>query len=259
MVDSVPWRRVAVTGAASGIGRCFAEALADRGASIAVLDLSEPGLAALVRDLEGRGARVFPHVVDVADGEQVHAAFAAAVQEVGELELVVHCAAVLQPGFFADQSAAHFARAIEVDLLGTVHVARAVLATLSRTRGTLVCLASTAAVHGWPGLSAYSAAKFGVAGFCDALRAEAEPAGVSVTVVFPLLIDTPLLAAPDLPPILRRGRRLPPRMVVEKTLAAAARRRGRVYVPERVRLVAFLHGAVPSLLDWVARRFGLPR
>ncbi len=258
MRDSIPWRRVAVTGAASGIGRCFAEVLAERGAEVAALDVSAAGLEAVARDLAGRGRRVFARAVDVADGEEVRAAFAAVVGEVGELNLVVHCAAVLQPGFFAEQSAADFARAVRVDLVGTANVARAALGTLQRTRGGLVCVASTAAVHGWPGLSAYSAAKFGVAGFCDALRAELAPAGVCFTTVFPLLIDTPLLQVPDLPPILRRGRRLPPRVVVEKTLAAAAQRQGRVYVPEVVRVIAFLHGAAPCVLDWVARRFGLP-
>jgi short-subunit dehydrogenase len=110
-------------------------------------------------------------------------------------------------------------------------------------------------VHGWPTLSAYSTAKFGVAGFCDAVRGELAQEGVGLTTVFPLLIDTPLVQAPDAPPILKQGRRLPPDAVVRKTLTGVARRRARVFVPESVRLVAALHALAPSVLDWYGRKF----
>jgi short-subunit dehydrogenase len=114
-------------------------------------------------------------------------------------------------------------------------------------------------VHGWPGLTAYSAAKFAVVGYADGMRAELAAHGVGVTVVFPLLIDTPLLAHDTLPPILRQGRRIPADRVVRKTLAALARRRRRVFIPGSVRLIAALHGVAPSLLDWYGRQFGVRR
>ena len=114
-------------------------------------------------------------------------------------------------------------------------------------------------MHGWPGLAAYSAAKFGVAGYSEAIRAELALDGVGLTVVFPLLIDTPLLSRPGTPPILQRGRRIPPAVVVRKVLRAVERRRRRVYVPATVRLIAALEGVVPSLLDWYGARFGIAR
>jgi len=77
--------------------------------------------------------------------------------------------------------------------------------------------------------------------------------------VFPLLIDTPLLGRPGTPPILQRGRRIPPAVVVRKTLRAVERRRRRVYVPATVRVIAALEGLAPSLLDWYGARFGIAR
>ena len=247
-------RTVCVTGAGSGIGRAFAEALARAGDVVLLLDVDAQGLAATADVLGARSA-----VADVSDRPGIEAAVAGLLGATDRLDLLVHCAAILGPGTWATQPAEDFERVLRVDFLGTANVIRAALPWLRRARGQVVTLASTAAVHGWPGLAAYSAAKFAVVGFTDGIRTELEREGVGVTTVFPLLIDTPLLSRPGTPPILRRGRRLPPEVVVRKALRAAARRKRRVYVPGAVRLLAALHGLAPSLLDWYGARFGLER
>ena len=249
------WKTALVTGAASGIGRCFAEALARHRTAVGLIDVSADGLAHAGEGLAKSG-RVHTRVADVGDASQVGVAVDALASDLGGIDLVIHCAAILGPGHFAQQSAADFDRLVRIDLLGTANVVRAVLPLLRQSHGAIACLASTAAVHGWPALGAYSAAKFGVAGFCDAVRSELARDGVSLTSVFPLLIDTPLLSGANIPPILKMGKRLPPDVVVRKTLAAVAARHPRVFIPASVRLVAALHGLAPSLLDWYGRRFG---
>jgi NAD(P)-dependent dehydrogenase (short-subunit alcohol dehydrogenase family) len=250
------WRTAIVTGAGSGIGRCFAETLAGRGAAVGLIDVSADGLATVAGALRAQGRRVETRVADVSAQTAVAAALSELTMALGGLDLLVNCAAILGPGHFAEQAADNFERVIGVDLLGTANVIRAALPALRQSRGAIACVASTAAVHGWPGLGAYSAAKFGVAGLCDAIRSELAHEGVALTAVFPLLIDTPLLSGADTPPILKQGRRLPPTAVVDKTLAAAARRQARVFIPASVRFVAALHGVAPALLDWYGRRFG---
>ncbi len=250
------WPRAIVTGAASGIGRCFAETLAARGTVVGLLDLADDGLQAAAAAMRASGGRVETGLGDVSDAAALHPAIDALVLALGGLDLVVHCAAILGPGHFAEQPADAFERVIRTNLLGTANVVRTTLPALRATRGAIACLASTAAVHGWPALGAYSAAKFGVAGFCDAIRGELARDGVTLAVVFPLLIDTPLLTAADIPPILKQGKRLPAATVVQKTLAALARRRARVFIPGSVRLIAALHGVAPSLLDWYGRKLG---
>jgi 3-dehydrosphinganine reductase len=259
MATNPTWQTAIVTGAASGIGCCFAETLAGRGTAVGLIDVSRDGLESAAESLRSSGARVETRVVDVSDAAAVGSAITELVSALGRLDLVVNCAAILGPGHFAQQPAEAFNRVIRVNLLGTANVLRAALPALQQSHGAMACLASTAAVHGWPALGAYSAAKFGVAGFCDAVRAEVARDGVALTSVFPLLIDTPLLSGADIPPILKQGRRLPPQAVVAKTLAAVARRRPRVFIPGSVRFVAALHGLAPSLLDWYGRRIGLPK
>jgi short-subunit dehydrogenase len=257
MAFAKQWQAALVTGAASGIGRCFARELGRRGVALGLIDVSADGLALTADLLSGTSKGAQSRVADVSDANAVTGAVGDLVSQLGGLDLVIHCAAILGPGQFAAQSAADFEKVVCVDLLGTANVLRAVLPAVRRSRGAVVCVASTAAVHGWPALAAYSAAKFGVAGFCDAVRGELRRDGVTLTVVFPLLIDTPLLSGAGIAPILKQGRKLPPESVVKKTLAGAAAGRPRVFVPGSVRLIAALHGLAPSLLDWYGRRFGL--
>jgi NAD(P)-dependent dehydrogenase (short-subunit alcohol dehydrogenase family) len=256
LMEKLTWRTAIITGAASGIGRCFADVLSSHGATVGLIDISEDGLGEASEGIRRRGGRVETRTADVSDAAQVDRAVHDFVDALGGLDLLVNCAAVLGPGRWAEQPIERFEQVIRVDLLGTASVIRAALPALRRNRGAIACLASTAAVHGWPALAAYSAAKFGIAGFCDAIRPELRHDGVSVTAVFPLLIDTPLLRGANIPPILQRGRRLPAAVVVHRTLAAVARRRARVFVPRTVRIIAALHGVAPSLLDWYGSRFG---
>jgi short-subunit dehydrogenase len=251
------FRRVILTGAASGIGRAFARTLAAEGSALGLIDIAADSLRATVAEVGGAGASVRTRVADVSDRAAVDAAISALAEELGGVELIVHCAAALFPGRFLDQPPADFERAIAVDLLGTANVVRAAAPRVAGSRGAIVCLASTAAIHGWPAMSAYSAAKHGVAGFCDAVRSELRASGVALTTVFPLLIATPLLAGAAAAPILAAGKAIPPEVVVRKTLAAVARGKPRVYVPSRVRWIAAAHGLAPAALDWFGRRRGL--
>lgn len=258
-MGAATWRAAIVTGAASGIGRCFAERLAQRGTAVGLIDVSTEGLAATAEAIRARQGRVESRVADVGKA----AALTAAVDELSMvfsgIDLVVHCAAILGPGHFDTQAASQFERVVHVNLVGTANLLRAVLPALRQSQGAVACLVSAAAVHGWPALGAYSASKCGVSGLCDALRPELRREGVTLTAVYPLLIDTPLLRADDIPPILRHGRRLPPDTVVQKTLAGVAAGRARVFIPGSVRVIAALHGLFPSVLDGYGRRVGLRR
>ena len=244
-----------ITGAGSGIGRAFAEALGQRIYDLVLLDVDEAGLRETAAALNQRNIEVSTIAADVTDAARMDGVLA---PHVG-LDLLINCAAILGPGTWARQPAEEFERVVDVDFLGTANAIRASLPWLRRARGQIVILASTAAVHGWPGLSAYSAAKFAIVGYAEGIRPELAGDGIGVTVVFPLLIDTPLLTRPGTPLILQRGRRIAPERVVRKTLRAAERRRRRVFVPETVRVVAALQGLAPSLLDWYGARFGMPR
>lgn len=253
------WRAAIITGAASGIGRRFAQTLAERGTACGLIDVSAGGLAETAAGMRNAGAKVETRVADVSAAEAVRVAVEDVQAALGGIDLVVHCAAILGAGRFESLTASDFERVIAIDLLGTANVVRASLPALRERGGAIACLASTAAVHGWPQMSAYSAAKFGVAGFCDALRPELRQHHISLTTVFPLLIDTPLLRNANDAPILKTGKAISPDKVVDATLAGVASGKARIYIPGTVRLIAAVHGLMPSLLDWYGTKFGLRR
>jgi NAD(P)-dependent dehydrogenase (short-subunit alcohol dehydrogenase family) len=246
-----------VTGAASGMGRRFAQVLAERGDTVFAVDIDAGGLAGTLAGLSPAArarARALP--CDVSSAEAVRALVAAL--GIDRLDLLVTCAAILGPGRFAEQPLDRFARVVQVDLMGTVHAVHAALPLLRRARGRVIIMASTASLHGWPMLAAYSAAKGAVENWSEAIRPELAEERIGLTTVFPLLVDTPMLGGRAPAPILR-GRRITADEVVDKSLRAAARRTPRLYLPATARLVALLHGLAPPLLDLWASRAGLRR
>lgn len=188
---------VLVTGAASGIGRQLCTDLWGReGCSVRLADRDAAGLASIEEELRRAsppdGRLLSSHVVDVASEESVRALSAA----VGEspLDVLVNCAGVLCMGPFERTPIEEVERIVGINLLGTVRVTRSLLPRLlASPRGFIVNIASAAGVFGAPGMAAYSASKFGVVGFSQALRIEL--AGrVGVCAVCPSLVRTAIVA-----------------------------------------------------------------
>ena len=97
------WRTAIVTGAASGIGRCFAETLAAQGTAVGLLDVAADALQSAAGTIRASGRRVETGIGDVSDAVGLGTAVDALVSALGGVDLVVHCAAILGPGHFAEQ------------------------------------------------------------------------------------------------------------------------------------------------------------
>lgn len=168
-----------LTGAGSGIGAALADLLHGRGDEMLALVRSEaraaelasrwPGVRTLVADLEAPLGRL-----DLPD----------------QLDSVVHCAGVVEIGRVAD--GVDVERQVRVNLLAPVELTRRCLPALRAARGTVVFVNSTSGLQANPGWSGYSASKFGLRGFADALRTEEAEHGVRVTSVFPSRTATPM-------------------------------------------------------------------
>src|SRR5262249_6307456 len=117
-------------------------------------------------------ARVLTRVVDVASVEAISKMVESLQGEIDQLDLLINCAAILGPGPFEEQSLSAFASVVAIDLMGTVHMVHATLPWLRRARGRIINMASTASLHGWPELAAYSAVKGAVENFSESIRAE---------------------------------------------------------------------------------------
>jgi len=186
-------RVAVVTGAASGIGRALAVALAREGAELALSDVNEAGLAETRRLAEGLGARVTSERLDVADRAAVERHAARVIAEHGRANLVINNAGVGLGATISDMSYDDLAWLFGINFWGVVHGTKAFLPHLKQSgEGHVVNLSSVFGIIAVPGQGAYNAAKFAVRGFTECLRQELELEGapVSATCVHPGGIKT---------------------------------------------------------------------
>jgi NAD(P)-dependent dehydrogenase (short-subunit alcohol dehydrogenase family) len=181
-------RTAVITGAASGIGRGTALALAKRGCNLALADLNEEGLAetaALARD---SGVEISRHRLDVADREAVAALPEKILAAHGRADLLFNNAGVAIGGTFEQIAEEDFDWLMEINFWGVVRMTRAFLPLLRASgQARIVNVSSIFGIIAPPGHTAYSASKFAVRAFSESLRREleAEGAKIGVTVVHP--------------------------------------------------------------------------
>ncbi|TNM69666.1 SDR family NAD(P)-dependent oxidoreductase [Streptomyces sp. NP160] len=187
-VNSVAGKVCVVTGAGSGIGRALALELAKRGARLALSDVGEAGLAETVQRARALGAQVHTARLDISDREAFFAYARVVVDELGVVHQVYNNAGVASSGTVLTSDWSEYQRVLGINLFGVIHGTQAFLPHLIASGdGHVVNISSLNGFMAQSGLSAYSASKFGVRGFTEALRAEVLAAGqpVGVTVVHP--------------------------------------------------------------------------
>ena len=187
---------VIITGASDGIGAEMARQLAQRHGTKVGLVLaarSRQGLESTAAQCRGLGAHCLVVPTDVAQQDQCRTLIAQAVPHFGHIDTLVNNAGVSAQALFADVQAEdlHWYQSLmQVNLWGSVWCTHAALPHLKARKGRIVAVSSLAGLIGVPGRTAYSATKFAMTGFFEALRAELRSAGVSVTIAFPGVVLT---------------------------------------------------------------------
>lgn len=180
---------IAITGASSGIGAALARELARAGHDLTLVARREERLRALAAELAP--ARVHVVVHDLGDVTRAADWLGAAEDALGPIDVLVNNAGVqiVAPTVSVDPEEGE--RVLAVDLLAPLRLTRAVLpGMLARKRGTVVDIASMAALAPTPGMTHYNAAKAGLAAASEALRGELRGTGVHVVTVYPGIIDS---------------------------------------------------------------------
>ena len=199
----IPYHIALITGGSSGIGLASAKLLAQQGCHVWLAARREELLKSAVSQLEA--LRISPDQIfgftqaDLSNTEQAHKVSSQVTLAVGMPDLLINSAGIVEPGRFTELSLDDFQRQMDVNFYATLYMVKAALpGMLERGDGCIVNIASMASVVGLFGYTAYSASKFAVRGFSEALRSELKPHGIHVMLVYPPDTDTPQLAYDNL-------------------------------------------------------------
>ena len=253
-------KTVLITGAASGIGRLMARKMAARGARLVLWDLAPDRLEDLRAELASAGTPVRIDAFDLAQREAIHEAAARVLGE-GGVDVLVNNAGIVNGRWLLDSSDDDIERSFRVNTLALFTTTRAFLpGMIDRQAGHIVNIASAAGLVGVPRLTDYSASKFAVAGFDEALRLELKRrrSAVVTTIVCPFYIDTGMFAGAKtrfaaLLPILAADD------VAERIVRAIESDRRRLVLPRFVLAALLVRALPPRVFDALMDFFGITR
>ncbi len=188
---SLQGRTAIVTGAAQGIGRAIAEALAQAGADIAVADLDPSRSAETVAAVENIGRKALNLKVNVADAGETKSMVEQVLKVWGKVDILVNNAGITRDGLLLRMKEEDWNLVLQINLNGTFNCTKAVLQPMTKQRyGRIVNIASIVGVIGNAGQANYSASKAAVIGFTKTVGREYASRNVTVNAVAPGFIDT---------------------------------------------------------------------
>ncbi|MDQ0720359.1 NAD(P)-dependent dehydrogenase (short-subunit alcohol dehydrogenase family) [Paenibacillus sp. W4I10] len=179
-----------ITGAGRGMGTTIAKAALNAGHKVVATGRNPDAVVRAIGDSEN--VMVVP--LDVCEPADAHAAVKAAIERFGAIDVLVNNAAHFCGGYFEELTPDQIEHQLQVALVGSMHVTRAILPVMRTQRsGHVISISSGAGISGFEYNSAYSAAKFALEGWMEALAPEVAPFGIHTTIVNPGFFRTEFL------------------------------------------------------------------
>jgi short-subunit dehydrogenase len=253
MLRDLTCRRILITGASSGIGRCLTEQAALQGACVAAAARSADKLEDLARALHGRGADIFPVRADVTVEADRQRLLGAVVDRFGGLDVLVNNAGVAGWGHFATSTEALLRQTMEVNFFAPAELIRLAIPHLTQGRQpAIVNIASMCGRRGLPAWTEYSASKFALCGLTEALRGEMARFDIDVLLILPGLTRSDLSRH-----LLRSEGRMkidfdkgmPPEQVAAGILKALQKNRTETVLGREARWILFVNRLFPWFVD----------
>jgi short-subunit dehydrogenase len=245
---------VLITGAAGGIGSAVAKRFSSAGAKLLLTDLRSDTLDTVVARLLAEGADVVGAAADIAT--ESGRALLTAMSREREVDVLVNVAGINPFGLFAEQTAAEIEKALLINTTAPMLLCHALIPILDRSvEARIVNVGSVFGSIGFPGFCAYSASKFAIRGFSEALRRELADTSIDVHYVAPRATRTALTT--------ERVRAMneelnvamdPPEVVARAVERALRERRREIHVGFPEKLIARINAIVPGVVDRVLRK-----
>ena len=190
---NISGQRILITGAAGGIGSELTLALAEKGAELLLADRDTQKLEQQKLEVQPRGGKAHIFTCDLAAPGMPQTLAGQALAIMGGVDVLVNCAGIASFGMFSDETEEAIEKLWRINVLVPMQLTRALLPQMTaRGSGRIVNLGSIFGSIGFACFTTYSASKFAMRGFSEALRRELEGSGVSVTYVAPRYTKTPL-------------------------------------------------------------------
>jgi NAD(P)-dependent dehydrogenase (short-subunit alcohol dehydrogenase family) len=261
-IESLAGKRCLITGAASGIGRATAIAVAGHGGELFLTDRDGEGLERVAAEILAAGGTVaYFGAADVADHEAVVALAAEVHSRAPSMDVVMNIAGISTWGRIEDLEHEHWRRTIDINLVGPISVLECFVPPMIEAGrgGHIVNVSSVAGLFGLPWHAPYSASKFGLRGVSEVLRFDLRKHGIGVSLVCPGAVRTPLVGTVDIVGVDRESPKMrslvalfEKRAVTADSVAAQI-----VRAIERNRYLVFT-SPDGRFLHWLQRKFSPP-
>lgn len=259
-VRKLAGKRILITGASSGIGRALAVQLAASGSSLMLAARRGEKLSQLESEINASGGDAFSCVVDVTLNDDRARLLADCEGRLGGLDILINNAGVGAMGRFDEADPHRLRQIFEVNFFALAEMTREALPMLkSGDDGLIVNISSVLGHRGAPLKSEYSASKFAVHGFSDAIRAELAEDGVEVLLISPSTTDSEFFDAAiedDTKKNWKKRGAMSPTAVATKTIKAMRKRRHEIILTFGGRILVWLDRMVPGFANRIIAKFG---
>jgi 3-oxoacyl-[acyl-carrier protein] reductase len=253
-------RTAFVTGAASGIGRAIATALAREGVNLVITDRDAAGLALTGQEAEREGVGVTSVICDLTQPERIAEMLDRLVSD-APLHILVNCAGLALYGQQRAMSDADWRNIMAVNLMAPMQITTKLIPTLARAdEAHIVNMASFLGLVPARKLAAYQASKYGLVGFTLALRSDYHRKNFGISVICPGFVETPMLTQTGQTETSAPGPKVPaflcttPEHIARVTIRAIKRDKGLVVITAVAQLMWRFNRFFPGLVDYLNRQ-----
>lgn len=247
---------VLITGGSSGIGRALAFSFGQAGAHIVITGRQEPALQTVGQELTAAGIENLVIVADVSIRNDNERMVRETIRRFGRLDILINNAGISMRAMFADADPEVLRKVMDINFFGTVYATHYALPYIRQAKGSIVGISSIAGYRGLPVRSGYSASKFAMNGFLEALRTELLREGVHVLTACPGFTTsnirfTALGKDGEVKGETMRDEStmMSAEEVANRILAATKARRRSLILTSQGKLTVFLNKWLPGLMD----------